>query len=145
MTRMGRRHPSYGGALRTTLQATAAAYGYTLTTGTTLAVLVSTHGVPRTPEGALFAFGGLIAFAALEALAVALRPTDTPSPQPFPFSGALNVAAVAVALAAAAGLAHAVGTRAAWLLAPMASTALYMLCVAAQLRFIERMYRRRGA
>lgn len=129
--------PSYGGALRTTLQATAAAYGYTLTTATTVAVLVATHGSPGTGEAALFALGGLVAFAVLEAAAMALDPDDDPSPrQRLAFAGALNVAAVAVALAAASGLAHALSGWSAWLASPMAATALYMLCVAAQLGFL---------
>jgi hypothetical protein len=136
-------NPSYGGALRTTLQATAAAYGYTLTTASTIAVLVSSHGTPDTLDVALFAFGGLAAFGLLEAAVIVMRPEDEPSPRsPLGFAGALNVAAVSAALAAAAGLAHAVDAEAAWLLAPMASTALYMLGVAAQLRFIGRAFLR---
>jgi hypothetical protein len=143
---MGRSRPSYGGALRTTLQTTAAAYGYTLTTGTTVGVLVSTHGAPGTLGVVLFASGGLVAFAALEVVALTLRPEDDPSPTgPFAFAGALNVAAVTVALAAAVGVAHAVSSAAAWLVAPMAATALYMLGVAAQLRFIRGMSGRRRA
>ena len=70
--------PSYGGALRTTLQATAAAYGYTLTTATTIAVLVTTHGYPDIAEVALFAAGGLVAFAILEGVVIAMDPDDDP-------------------------------------------------------------------
>ncbi|HTI32651.1 MAG TPA: hypothetical protein VL422_03175 [Miltoncostaea sp.] len=135
---------SYGGALRTTLQATAAAYGYTLTTATTVAVLVATHGPPGTGEVALFALGGLVAFALLEAAVFALDPDDDPSPrQRLAFAGALNVAAVAVALGAATGLAHAMPGTTAWFLTPLAATALYMLGVAAQLRLLGRVPVRR--
>ncbi|HTI35590.1 MAG TPA: hypothetical protein VL422_18085 [Miltoncostaea sp.] len=135
---------SYGGALRTTLQATAAAYGYTLTTATTVAVLVTTHGPPGTGEIAMFALGGLVAFAVLEAAVLVLDPEDDASPrQRIAFAGALNVAAVSVALVAAIGVAHAMSGSPAWLVAPMAATALYMLGVAAQVRLIGRGQARR--
>jgi hypothetical protein len=137
---MHERGPPYGAALRSTLRATAAAYGYTLTTGATLAALVSTHGAPRTGEAMLFAAGGVLAFAVLEAVTLILHPGDEPAPRPgFRFTGALNFAAVFVALGAASGLAHGVDGSIAWLLAPMASTALYMLGVAAQLHVADRL------
>lgn len=129
---------SYGGALRTTLQSTAAAYGYTITSGTTIATLVNTHGTPGMGEIALFALGGLVAFTLLELAVIAMRPQDDPWQPRFAFAGALNVASVTVALAAAMGVAHAVDAGVAWMLAPMASTALYMMGVAAQLRLAGR-------
>lgn len=135
---------SYGGALRTTLQSTAAAYGYTITTGTTIASLAATHGTPGVGEVALFALGGLVAFALLEIAVIAMRPEDDPLQPRFPFAGALNVASVTVALAAAVGVAHAVDAAVAWMLAPMAATALYMLGVAAQLRVVGRTRGRPG-
>jgi hypothetical protein len=128
---------SYGGALRTTLQATAAAYGYTLTTATTAAVLVAQHGSPGTGEVALFALGGLVAFSLLEGAVHLLDRDEEPSPRPrLAFAGALNVAAVSVALAAAIAVAHALPGTPAWFVAPMAATALYMLGVAAQVRLL---------
>ncbi len=54
MTSDGGRPATYGQALQTTLRTTAAAYGYTLTTATTMGILTSVHGKPHT--GQLFGF-----------------------------------------------------------------------------------------
>ena len=130
---MGLTGISYRAALRTTLRRTAAAYGYTLTIATTVAVLTTVRGTPQTPELLLFVVGGIAAFAALDGCLQALPGNEDEEPEhAFPFAGALNFVSVTAALAAATALAHSIHSALAWLLAPMAATAIYMLLVALQ-------------
>lgn len=129
----------YGPALRVTLRQTAAAYGYTLTIATTSAILASVHGKPRSGDVFLFAAGGLLAFAVLDAI-VALTGTpeeDSPATA-FPFAGALNFVSVGAALGASVALTHAVGSAIAWLLTPLAATSIYLLVVGAQVAVVAR-------
>lgn len=126
----------YRAALNLTLRQTAAAYGYTLTIAATVAVLTSVRGKPGEGELFLFVAGGLTAFVALEAMLL-LRPSGDARPDAaFPFAGALNFLSVMAALGAATGTAHAVHSPLAWLLAPLASTAVYMLLVAVQVAVV---------
>jgi hypothetical protein len=135
---MGHLRPAYLAALAATLRATAAAYGYTLSIATTSAILSSVRGKPSTGDVFLFVAGGLVAFAILEAVLVAAPADAEQGPgQAFPFAGALNFVSVAGALGAAVGLAHAVHSALAWLLAPLAGTAVYMLLVAAQVTAVS--------
>jgi hypothetical protein len=128
---------SYRGALRTTLRSTAAAYGYALTIGTTSAVLTTVRGKPDEADLFLFIAGGLVAFALLEAALLASGDRDDSGPDhAFPFAGALNFLAVAAGLGAASGLAHAVHSAVAWLVAPLAATAVYLLLVAVQVTLV---------
>jgi hypothetical protein len=137
---MAERTPAYGAGLASTLRSTAAAYGYTLTTATTLAMLAGTHGSPGTGDLFLFVGGGLIGYLLLEALlwmiAARGKVGDT-----LPIAGALNVFSVTAGLGGATAVAHEVGSGIAWLLAPLASTALYLLVVAAQVAAVARLSR----
>lgn len=129
---------AYRAGLRTTLRSTAAAYGYTLTIATTAAELTTVRGTPGTGELFLFVAGGLAAFAVLEILLHAVPSADgDAASHAFPFAGALNFVAVAAGLGAAIGVVHAVGAALAWLLSPMAATAVYLLLVAAQVAVIH--------
>jgi hypothetical protein len=129
----------YASALRLTLRNTAAAYGYTLTVGSTIASLTSVRGKPGEGDLFLLAAGGLAAFAILEMLVQRGVGRHPGSPDTaFPFAGTLNLLSVAGALGASTGIAHAVHSSLAWLLAPMAATAVYMLLVAAQVSAVAR-------
>lgn len=134
---MGETRTIYHSALRLTLRTTAAAYGYTLTISTTAAVLLTVHGTPRTGDLFLFVTGGLVAFAALEALLAVVSPRKQPVEQVFSFVGTRNIVSVPGALGAGTGLAHAIGAELAWLLAPLGATAVYMVLVAAQLTIAD--------
>lgn len=101
------------------------------------------HGRPRAGDLFLFVTGGLVAFALLEILPTFAGPSDEHVEQAFPFAGSLNVVAVMGALGAGDGLANAIGQELAWLLAPMAATATYMLLVAAQLTVVDLVRSRR--
>lgn len=129
---------TYGDGLRTTLRSTAAAYGYTLSIATTISVLTSVEGAPDSGRLFLFVFGGTGAFVLLEGLLRLLRPGGDEPSGAFPLAGALNVVAVAGALGSSTGVAHAVHSALAWLLAPMAATAAYMLLVALQVLVVVR-------
>jgi hypothetical protein len=129
--------PIYRSALRVTLRTTAAAYGYTLTISTTAAVLMTVHGKPRPGDLFLFVAGGLIAFAGLDALLTIGSPSEHRVEQVFPFAGSLNFVSVPAALGAATGVAYAISAAPAWLLAPLAATAIYMVLVAAQLTLVD--------
>lgn len=138
MVAMRRENASYAAALEATLRTTAAAYGYTLTIGMTIAALTGVRGTPRTGELFLFIAGGVAAFVALELVLHAIPAHDDKVAGPaFPLAGALNLVAVAAGLGAAVGLAHAVHSDLAWLLAAMCSTAIYMLIVALQVAFVD--------
>jgi hypothetical protein len=135
---------SYGAALRVTMRNTAAAYGYTLSTGATIGVLGEMAGKPDTGRLFLFALGGVTAFVLLEGVVGAL---GTPAPQSpdqaaIPFAGALNVASVCAALGMATLIAHLVRSPLAWFLAQLATTAIYMLVVAVQVTVAAAVQRR---
>ena len=128
---------AYWSALRTTLRKTAAAYGYTLTIATTVAVLTTTRGKPHTSELFLFVAGGIAGFAILDGVLQAVAiPGDEEPEQAFPFAGTLNFVSVIAALATATGVARGLHSSLAWLLAPMAATVVYMLLVALQITLI---------
>ena len=130
---------SYLSALRTTLRHTAAAYGYALTLASTSALLVSTQSGPSAADVFLFAFGGLVAFALLDAVVEISRGRgDEEAQVAFAFAGALNFFSVFIALGAVDALAHALHAEVTWLLAPAVATAVYLLVVGVQVSVAER-------
>jgi hypothetical protein len=140
MTSMRR---TYGAALQVTMRNTAAAYGYTLSMGATLSLLTEVSGKPDAGRLFLFAFGGVLAFALLEAFLAALGSTAAGSPeQAFPYAGALNAVSVAAALGMAILIVHFVRSPLAWFLAPLGTTAVYMLVVAGQVTAVAAGLRR---
>ena len=122
---------------------TAAAYGYTLSTAATIAVLSETAGKPDTGRLFLFAIGGVTAFILLESVVGAL---GTPAPQPpeqaIPFAGALNAASVCAALGMATLVAHLLRSPLAWFFAQLSTTANYMLVVAVEITIAAAVQRR---
>lgn len=79
---------TYGAALQVTMRNTAAAYGYTLSTASTIGVLTEMAGKPDVGELFLFAMGGVTAFVLLEALLAALGTSAAqPTEHTFPLSG----------------------------------------------------------
>ncbi|HEX8105945.1 MAG TPA: hypothetical protein VF533_25230 [Solirubrobacteraceae bacterium] len=134
---------NYAAALRITLRNTAAAYGYALTIGSTVAILIRLHGRPEIGEIFGFAMGGLIAFVLLEVGLAALHGHDGRTPEhAFPFAGALNVFSVPAALGVVTGLAHLTEGWLVWALGPLAATAIYMLAVAVQVTLVDTVRRR---
>jgi hypothetical protein len=134
---------TYGAALQVTMRNTAAAYGYTLSTAATISVLTEMAGKPDAGKLFLFAIGGVIAFVLLEALLAALgTPARQPPEHAFPFVGALNAVSVCAALGMATLIAHFVRSSLAWFLAPMSTTAIYMLVVAVEVTVVTAVQRR---
>jgi hypothetical protein len=124
---------TYSAALAATLRTTAAAYGYTLSTGATLALLTEMSGKPDVGRLFLFAGGGVLAFAVLEGFLAALGASQADFPaQAFPFAGVLNAASAAAALGIATLVTHFIKSSLAWFVAPIGTTAIYMLVVALQ-------------
>jgi Na+/phosphate symporter len=134
---------TYSAALRITMRNTADAYGYALSTAATLSALTEATGKPGTGKLFLFVIGGVIAFVLLEALLAAL---GTPAPQPperaIPFAGALNAASVCAALGMAVLIAHLVQSSAAWFLAQLSTTAIYLVVEAVQVTIAAAVQRR---
>jgi hypothetical protein len=98
---------------------------------TTVATLSSVRGKPDTGEPILFVVGGIVSFAALDAGLQAVSFGDQASPEhAFPFARTLNFVAVTAAFGVATTLAHGLHSALAWLVAPAAATATYMLLVA---------------
>lgn len=131
----------YVPALKTTLRQTAAAYGYTLAIGSTTTLLVSTQSWPSSGDVFLFALGGLIAFALLDALLELTHSGGGEGPGvAFPFAGTLNFFSVLAALGLVDALTHAIHTGIVWLLAPALATAVYLAAVAVQVSVVARLH-----
>jgi hypothetical protein len=134
---------TYGASLQVTLRSTAAAYGYTLSISGTVGLLTELSGKPDAGRLFLFALGGVLAFALLEAVLPALRPSAADAPeQAFPYAGVLNLASVAAALGMALLITHSVRSSLAWFLAPLGTTTIYMLVVSAQVTAVAAGQRR---
>jgi hypothetical protein len=135
---------TYGAALRITMRNTAAAYGYTLSTSATLSLLTEMTGKPDALKLFLFAIGGIIAFVILEIALASLRLPGQQQPleHAVPFAGAFNAASVCAALGMAFLIVHLVRSSVAWLIAQMATTAIYMLVVAVELTVAAAVQRR---
>lgn len=124
--------------LRKAVGASAGPYGYTLTIWTSGAVLIHNRGVPDTLEAILFAFGAVLGFALVGALAfrrtvvVRIRATSHPV-----LWGSFHFIPVAASIGAAGLVAHFVEGTAAFPLAGFLATSIYLLCVAAQITFFE--------
>jgi hypothetical protein len=128
----------YRAGLGTVLRSTAASYGYTLTTAATVTQLVTVHGAPGIGKLFLFVVGGLIAYAAIEVLLLTIPVAVVGPPgQLVPFAGALNLVSVTAAFGAATVITHALLPWLAWLLSPMAATAVYLLLVAGQVTVLH--------
>ena len=124
----------YRPALRATIAASAAPYGYTLTVWTSGAVLSHARGIPSAVEALLF-LGGAVAAYALVA-AVALRGSQerlVPEPATAAVWGGLHLFAVSLAIGATTVIAHLVHNVAAWPLVGFLATALYLTVSSGQL------------
>ena len=139
---MARRGSSYPAALRTTLRQTAAAYGYTLSIAASISAMTAIRGTPGEASLFLFAGGALGAFALLEGvLHIARVPPDDSPEVAFPLAGALNFLSVPAAIAAVVGVAHAVDSPLAWLIAGTMATGIYMPVVALQVSAVNHLRR----
>jgi hypothetical protein len=126
--------PRYRAALRATVAASAAPYGYTLTIWTSGAVLSHTRGIPSSTEAVLFLVGAVVAYGLVGGLAFGgFSEPLVPEPGRSAVFGVLQLFSVGLAIAAATLVAHFVESIAAWPLGAFAVTALYLLASASQL------------
>jgi hypothetical protein len=124
----------YRSALRTTIAASAAPYGYTLTIWTSGAVLSHARGIPAAGAALLFLGGAVAAYALVASLAVrGSQKRLVPEPALAAMWGGLHVFAVGLAIGAASLIAHVVKNVAAWPLVGFLATALYLTVSAGQL------------
>jgi hypothetical protein len=124
----------YRSAIRATVVASAAPYGYTLTIWTSGAVLSHTRGIPNTFEALLFLIGAVAAYALVGALAfVRVEQALPPDPARAVIWGGLHIFSVGLAIVAASLVAHMMGSVVAWPLGSFLATAIYLLGSAVQL------------
>ena len=124
----------YRPALRATIAASAAPYGYTLTVWTSGAVLSHARGIPSAAEALLFLGGAVVAYDLVAA--VALRGSHgrlVPEPATAAVWGGLHLFAVSLAIGAATVTAHLVHNAAAWPIVGFLATALYLTVSSGQL------------
>jgi len=128
----------YKAALRATVVASAAPYGYTLTIWTSGAILSHSHGLPSSSQAFFFLTGAVAGYAAVGAFAFR-RQSEPFSPEPTRavIWGALHVVSVGLAIGSATIIAHRVTSSAAWPLGGFASTAIYLLASASQLAVVH--------
>lgn len=128
----------YRSALRATVVASAAPYGYTLTIWTSGAVLSHAHGIPSSGEALLFLVGAVSGYALVSAIAFSEHAAPfAPEPSRAAMWGALHLFSVSLAIGAASVVAHVVHGIAAWPLGGLLATALYLLTSASQLVLVH--------
>jgi hypothetical protein len=129
--------------LRTTVAASAAPYGYTLTIWTSGAVLSHARGLPRTGDALLFLTGAVGAYAIVGLLAFGgVWERLAPEPARAVAWGGLHVFSVGLAIGAASLVAHLVADAGAWPLGGFLATAVYLTGSAAQFAFAHAERRR---
>lgn len=123
----------YRHGLRKAVGTGAGPYGYTLTVWTTGAVLIHARGAPTTLEALLFMLGAVVGFAAVDAVAFRNNPGIRGRATSHPVLwGSFLFVPVAASLGA-----HFVQGSAAWPLAGLTATAIYLTFVTAQITFFE--------
>jgi hypothetical protein len=123
-------------ALRATVAASAAPYGYTLTVWTSGAVLSHARGIPSAAAALLFLAGAVAAYALVAGLAVrGSQQRLVLEPRHAAVWGGLHLFSVGLAIGAASLVAQFVTNPAAWPLGGFLATALYLIVSAGQLAF----------
>ena len=134
----------YKSALRATVAASAAPYGYTLTIWTSGAVLSHARGIPGTTQAVLFLIGAVSAYALVGGLAFGgFSEQLVPEPARSVVWGGLHLFSVGLAIGAASLVAHLVHDDAAWPLGGFLATGLYLVGSATQLA-VAHVARRHG-
>jgi hypothetical protein len=134
----------YKSALRATVAASAAPYGYTLTIWTSGAVLSHARGIPSTTQALLFLIGAVAAYALVGGLAFGgFSEQLAPEPARSAVWGGLHLFSVGLAIGAASLVAHTVHDDAAWALGGFLATGLYLAASASQLAIAHAFRRER--
>jgi hypothetical protein len=122
------RESAYFKALQTALHGAGVPYGYAVTVWGTGAALVGEHDLPQDVDIYLFVAGATAAYGGLRLLTWETGgEAETPLPRsPNLFrAGLVHLVSIGAAITAALLIAQ-VGSRAAWILAPLAATVLYL-------------------
>lgn len=128
----------YRHSLRKAVGTSAGPYGYTLTIWTTGAVLIHARGVPGTLEALLFMLGNVVGFALVGAAAFRSGPTGVSHGTSHPVLwGSFHFVPVAASIGAASLVAALVDGSAAWPVAGLVATSIYLVSVGAQITFFE--------
>ena len=125
--------------LDTAVSSAAVAYGFTLTVWSSGAFLLSSQGSPTAGEVVMFAAGVIAAYGSLEAASAWAGTGSTLQSGQSPHwvrAGLVHTAAIAGGLTAAAFLAQ-LDTGAAWVLAPFAAVAVYLLVSAVETALLD--------
>ncbi len=114
--------------------ASAAPYGFTLSTWTTGAVLTHAQGIPDALDALLFLVGAVLGFAVVGAIAFGgvTRNLDREAEEPRPLWTSLHFPSVALAIGAASLVAWALRGELAWIVGPFCATVAYLLALAAE-------------
>ena len=124
----------YRPALRATVAASAAPYGYTLTVWTSGAVLSHARGIPSAALALLFLAGAVAAYALIAGVAAGgSQQRLVPEPAHAAVWGGLHLFSAGLAIGAATLVAHYVTDAAAWPLGGFLATACYLTASASQL------------
>ena len=126
-------------AIETSVHGAGLPYGYAITVWSTGAMLIGEHGTASPGLVFLFVGGAAAAYGTLKALTWnTRREADTPiSKSPHPIrAGFIHVCAIALAVAAALAAAQVPGDVS-WLLAPFASTFLYLAGSSVEVALVE--------
>jgi len=124
-------------ALGTTIAASAAPYGYTLTIWSSGAILIRSHGTPSLGEVFMFVAGALLGFDLLGALAhgVLARTDSLQGREARVLAATLDWIAVGAAAGAVALLAQ-ISSWVPWLVGPLVATVVYVIAAALQLALV---------
>lgn len=131
---------SYLRAVQTALYGAGLPYGYAITVWSAGSALVGEHGMPTSAEIFLFAAGATSAYGGLTLLTERTGgEADTPlSRSPHPLrAGLIHLTAIGAAITAAMLVAQIHGS-AAWLLATLAATLLYMCVSSVESALVEK-------
>lgn len=138
--RVAIRESAYVRALQTALYGAGLPYGYAITVWSTGSALAGEHGVPTEAEIFLFAVGATSAYGGLmlltgESGGEAKKPLSR-SPH-LVRAGVVHLAAIGTAIAAALLIAQ-IPSTAAWLLASLAATLVYLTVSSVEVATVER-------
>lgn len=124
----------YRRSLRAAVGASAAPYGFTLSTWTTGAVLTHSRGVPDAFEALLFLAGAVLGFAVVGGIAFGgvTKRLEREAEEPRPLWTSLHFPSVALAIGAASLVAWALRGDSAWIVGSFCATVAYLLTLAAE-------------
>jgi len=124
----------YKRSLRAAVGASAAPYGFTLSTWTTGAVLTHAQGIPDALDALLFLAGAVLGFALVGGIAFGgvTKRLEREAEEPRPLWTSLHFPSVALAIGAASLVAWALRGEVAWVAGPFFSTVAYLLTLAAE-------------